>query len=955
MNEKPMQYNHKEIEKKWQGVWDEKGVYKTADQKAGAENEYILVEFPYPSGDLHVGHWYAFAITDIYAKYRRMLGKNVLFPVGFDAFGLPAENAAIKNNLNPREWTFSNIEFMKTQMKRMGASFDWEHLVVTCSPEYYKWTQWLFLKFLENNLAYQSETNVNWCPSCKTVLANEQVTGGKCERCGTEVIQKKMKQWQLGITKYADRLIDDLDTLDWPHAIKEAQKNWIGRSEGSLIPFKVVFEKADTSDTEISFEVFTTRADTLFGVSYVVLAPESDLVQSLLEKVSNRAEVEAYISQTSKKTEMDRIADNKEKTGVQLQGVFVINPTNNEQVPVFISDYVLAGYGTGAVMAVPAHDERDFTFAKKFNLPIKEVVIPSMVDTRNPPVTGKEYVIRKNVHPIVRNNKGEYLCLKWKKHDWTTFPMGGVEDGEDIVEAAKREVYEETGYKNLKFIEILGGPVRAEYFAAHKDQNRVAITQAVVFELIDEENDPIKQEEADSHEVFWMPIKEATTERMTHTEMIIWIERLSGSEKIFTDEGSLINSKQFDNLTSSEAAQKITEFVGGKMTKNYRLRDWLVSRQRYWGCPIPVIHCAKCGVVAVPEADLPVVLPEISDFMPREDGKSPLAKATEWLNVKCPKCGGDAERETDTLDTFIDSSWYYLRYVDPKNDAEFASKEKQDKWLPVNFYSGGSEHTTMHLLFARFFHKALFDFGLVKSNEPFTTRLNRGLILGPDGNKMSKSKGNVINPDEIVERLGADTVRGYLSFIGPYNEPGNYPWDLNGVVGIRRFIEKMCRVKVASETSLEVKKELSKTIKKVSEDYQKLKFNTALAQLMIFTNLAEKNSISKEDYQTYLKLVFPIFPHVAEELWSESGGEGLIVESSWPEQIEIDLSNEQKIINISINGKFRGTVEVSPEADEAEVQKIAFDNPNIAKWLDGKTIKKTIYVKGKLLSFVIEA
>jgi leucyl-tRNA synthetase len=797
-------YNHKEIEKKWQEVWDEKGVYKTADQKTGAENEYILVEFPYPSGNLHVGHWYAFAVTDIYAKYRRMLGKNVLFPVGFDAFGLPAENAAIKNNLNPREWTLSNIESMKIQMKSMGASFDWEHLVVTCSSEYYKWTQWLFLKFLENNLAYQSETNVNWCLSCKTVLANEQVSGGKCERCGNEVIQKKMKQWQLGITKYADRLIDDLDNLDWPHAIKEAQKNWIGRSEGSLIPFKVV-------ESEISFEVFTTRADTLFGVSYVVLAPESDLVQNLLEKVSNRTEVEAYISQTSKKTEMDRIADNKDKTGVQLQGVFVINPANNEQVPVFISDYVLAGYGTGAVMAVPAHDERDFAFAKKFNLPIKHVI----VDSKN------------------------------------------------------------------------------------SDQNIL--------------------------------------------------------EKVFPDEGVLTNSNQFDNLTSADAAKKITEFVGGKMTKNYRLRDWLVSRQRYWGCPIPVIHCAKCGVVAVPEADLPVVLPEISDFMPREDGKSPLAKATDWLNVKCPKCGGDAERETDTLDTFIDSSWYYLRYVDPKNDTEFASKEKQEKWLPVNFYSGGSEHTTMHLLFARFFHKALYDFGLVKSTEPFTTRLNRGLILGPDGNKMSKSKGNVIDPDEIVERLGADTVRGYLSFIGPYNEPGNYPWDLNGVVGIRRFIEKMCRVQSGTETSLEVKKELSKTIKKVTEDYQKLKFNTALAQLMIFTNLAEKNSISKEDYQTYLKLVFPIFPHVAEELWNQSGGEGLIVESSWPEQIEIDLSNEQKIINISINGKFRGTIEISPEANEVDVQKIAFETPNIAKWLEGKIIKKTIYIKGKLLSIVTEA
>ena len=956
MNEKQIQYNHKEIEKKWQGVWDEKGVYKTADEKAGAENEYILVEFPYPSGNLHVGHWYAFAVTDIYAKYRRMLGKNVLFPVGFDAFGLPAENAAIKNNLNPREWTLSNIEFMKTQMKSMGASFDWEHLVVTCSPEYYKWTQWLFLKFLENNLAYQSETNVNWCPSCKTVLANEQVTAGRCARCESEVIQKKMKQWQLGITKYADRLIDDLDTLDWPHAIKEAQKNWIGRSEGSLIPFKVV-------DSEISFEVFTTRADTLFGVSYVVLAPESDLVQSLLEKVSNRVEVETYISQTSKKTEMDRIADNKEKTGIQLQGVFVINPTNNEQVPVFISDYVLAGYGTGAVMAVPAHDERDMAFAKKFNLPIKQVILPVFKDYTPTCKPNEEItsVNRRSVICVVKHwSEDKYLMLQWKKANWRTPITGGMEEGENPIETGLREIQEETGYKNVKAIRQSEFNVVGYYYNPVKNVTRFEEQTPILYQLENDEQTEISEEEKEKHDLVWIEKSEVKkfldfdpSNYDSRVSVFAWEQSMNPAA--FPDEGVLTNSDKFNGLTSADAQQKITEFVGGKMTKNYRLRDWLVSRQRYWGCPIPVIHCAKCGVVAVPEANLPVVLPEISDFMPREDGKSPLAKATDWLNVKCPKCGGDAERETDTLDTFIDSSWYYLRYVDPKNANEFASKEKQDKWLPVNFYSGGSEHTTMHLLFARFFHKALFDFGLVKSTEPFTTRLNRGLILGPDGNKMSKSKGNVIDPDELVERLGADTVRGYLSFIGPYNEPGNYPWDLNGVVGIRRFIEKVFRVKIATETSPEVRKELSKTIKKVTEDYQKLKFNTALAQLMIFTNLAEKNSISKEDYQTYLKLVFPIFPHVAEELWSESGGEGLIVESSWPEQIEIDLSNEQKIINISINGKFRGTVEVSPEADEAEVQKIALDNPNIAKWLEGKTIKKTIYVKGKLLSFVIEA
>jgi leucyl-tRNA synthetase len=820
MNEKQIQYNHKEIEKKWQKVWQEKQVYKTPNQKEGAENEYILVEFPYPSGNLHVGHWYAFAVTDIYAKYRKMLGKNVLFPIGFDAFGLPAENAAIKRNLNPREWTYSNIEYMITQLKSMGASFDWDRKIVTCDPEYYKWTQWLFIKLLENDLAYQSETNVNWCPSCKTVLANEQVSGGKCERCDSEVNQKKMKQWQFRITKYADKLVDDLDNLSWPHAIKEAQRNWIGRSEGSLISFKIHFERVDTGGEavngidenfltdQISFQVFTTRADTLFGVTYVVLAPESDLVQKLLNKVFNQKEVIEYIAQTSKKTEMDRISETKNKTGIRLEGVFAINPANNESVPIFISDYVLAGYGTGAVMAVPAHDERDFLFAKKFNLAIKQVITK----------------------------------------------------------------------ENENFLELI---------------------------------------------------------------------------KPFTEEGVLINSGKFDGLTSANASQKITEFVSGKITKNYRLRDWLISRQRYWGCPIPIIHCPKCGAIPVPENELPVKLPEISDYLPREDGKSPLAKASEWLNVKCPNCGESAERETDTLDTFIDSSWYYLRYLDSRNDNDFSNLENQQNWLPVDFYSGGSEHTTMHLLFARFFHKVLFDIGLTKNNEPFQNRLNRGLILGPDGNKMSKSKGNVVDPDEIVERLGADTVRGYLAFIGPYNEPGNYPWDSNGVVGIRRFIEKIYRLKISEKTSENVNRELAKTIKKINQDYQKLKFNTALAQLMIFINLAEKESLSKEDYKIFLKLIFPIFPHLAQELWSIHIDNNLIIEQKWPDEIKIDTENEIKKITVHINGKMRGILEIQGHEDESELLEKIKNSQNISKWLVNKTIKKTIYIKNKIFSLVV--
>jgi leucyl-tRNA synthetase len=953
MNDKPNQYNHKEIEKKWQENWAQKEVYKTKEGEKN--NEYILVEFPYPSGNLHVGHWYAFAVTDIYAKYRRMTGKNVLFPVGFDAFGLPAENAAIKNNLNPREWTYSNIDFMKGQLNRMGASFDWERLVITCSPEYYKWTQWLFLKFLENDLAYQSETNVNWCPSCKTVLANEQVTGGHCERCDSEVIQKKMKQWQFKITKYADRLIDDLDTLDWPHAIKEAQRNWIGRSSGSLLPFKI-------ADSDISFKVFTTRADTLFGVTYVVLAPESEIVKGLLEKVSNREAVEKYIAETSKKTEMDRIADVKEKTGVILEGIFAINPTNNEKVPVYIADYVLAGYGTGAVMAVPAHDERDFEFAKKFNLEIRQVILPVFKDY-TPTCKPDEKITpinRRSVICIVKHwNEDKYLMLQWKKANWRTPITGGMEEEENPAETGLREIQEETGYKNVKVVRQSEFNVVGYYYNPIKSVTRFEEQTPVLYQLENDEQTEISEEEKEKHDLVWIEKSEVKKfldfdQPNYDSRVSVFAWEQSMNPTAFPDEGVLTNSDKFNGLSSADAQEKITNFVGGEMTNNYRLRDWLISRQRYWGCPIPVIHCAKCGPVAVPEADLPVVLPEISDFLPREDGKSPLAKATDWLNVKCPKCGGDAERETDTLDTFIDSSWYYLRYLDPKNENNFSSLEKQKNWMPVEFYSGGSEHTTMHLLFARFFHKVLFDLKLVETPEPFKNRLNRGLILGPDGNKMSKSKGNVVDPDEIVERLGADTVRGYLSFIGPYNESGSYPWDPNGVVGIRRFIEKVCRIEISTETSPEVKKELAKTIKKVSEDYQKLKFNTALAQLMIFTNLVSKNGIAKSDYEIFLKLIFPIFPHVAEELWSNLGNTDMLVESSWPENIEIDEKTDIQKLTIHINGKMRGVIETDFEADEAKVKETVLANPEISKWLTDKTIKKTIFIKGKLFSIVTD-
>jgi len=738
------EYNPKEIEKKWQEKWEKEKLYLTPDSVEGKENEYVLVEFAYPSGNLHVGHWYAFSVPDMYARYRRMLGKNVLFPMGFDAFGLPAENAAIKNNLNPREWTFSNIDYMRGQLHSMGASFDWSREVITASPEYYKWTQWLFLKFFEKGLAYQSETPVNWCPGCKTVLANEQVVAGVCERCGSTVEKRNMLQWNLKITDYADRLIDDIESLDWPKPIKDAQKNWIGRSEGAEIDFD-------------NIKVFTTRPDTIFGATFVAVAPE--IAKKLIGQ------------DFGIKSETER--ENKEKLGVDT-GLKVKNPANGEMIPVWVVNYVSADYGTGAIMGVPADDERDEEFAKKFNLPIL-----------------KDY---------------------------------------------KKAGFEDFGTKKTTF----------------------------------------------------------------------------------------------------------------------KLRDWVVSRQRYWGCPIPIIHCEKCGAVAVPEEDLPVVLPEVDDYLPSDDGKSPLSKVSTWVNVKCPKCGGDANRETDTLDTFIDSSWYFMRYADPKNEKEFASKEKLEQWMPVNFYSGGAEHTNMHLLYSRFFHKVLFDLDLVRENEPYLRRMNRGLILGPDGHKMSKSKGNVVDPDDYVERLGADTVRTYLAFIGPYNEVGSYPWNPDSIVGIRRFLERVWNV---SQTKIDTgnldEKLIHQSIKNITESLERLKMNTAVPTLMTFINTAEKSGLTSEQFEIYLKLLAPFAPHIAEELWHTLNHTESIHLESWPKFDAEKLMSGEVTMGVQVNGKHRANVTVSTEASEEEIKEKVLDLPEVKRWLDGATPKRIIVVLAKIVNIVV--
>ena len=793
-----MIFDHQSIEQKWQKSWRADNIYGVADMVSDKENFYLLVEFPYPSGDLHVGHWYAFAVTDIIARYKRMQGYNVLFPIGFDAFGLPAENAAIKRGLDPKQWTYDNMTSMRKQIELMGTSFATDREVVTCDPTYYKWTQWLITQLFENNLMYRSTQNVNWCPSCNTVLANEQVVAGTCERCDNEVEQKEMPQWSVKITEYADRLIDDLDDLDWPESIKDSQRNWIGRSYGAQLSFVVV-------NNELKIDVFTTRPDTLFGATYMVLAPEHAGITELQNQIENWDEVEAYITTAGKKSDLER-QENKEKTGVELKGVTAINPGTGEEIPIWIADYVLAHYGTGAIMAVPAHDERDYEFAQKFKLPIIEVI--------------------------------------------------------------------------------------------------------------------------------------------QHVE-----------EDVFTGTGTVINSGEFDGLQSEEAKEKITESVEGTMTATYRLRDWSIGRQRYWGCPIPIVYDPEGKPHAVPKEHLPWLLPEDVDHTP--DGTSPLARSQE-LKERTEKIFGKGwTSEVETMDTFVDSSWYYLRYADPGNTEEFVTKEAEQSWLPVDFYSGGAEHTTMHVLYSRFFHKALYDLGLVSTSEPYTTRLNRGLILGPDGNKMSKSKGNVINPDDVVAKLGADTVRTYLAFIGPYNEVGNYPWDTDGIVGVRRFLERIVRLheKIVNdhEDSTGVIQELHKAIKKVGDEIESKKLNTSVAALMSLIKAWEKESIiSSEAYLALIQLVAPFAPHLAEEMWERLGMEGSVHMSKWPDFDPKLLIASEVTIVVQVNGKVRDSFVGDPNMAQESAEKEACGLPGVQKHIQDKELIKIIYVPGKLVNIVVK-
>ena len=802
-----MKYNHKAVEEKWQKIWEDKGVFHASDDTE-KEKFYALIEFPYPSGQgLHVGHPRPYTALDTVARKRRLEGYNVLYPIGWDAFGLPTENYAIKNHIHPEIVTKKNIARFKKQIQSLGISFDWSREINTTDPEYYKWTQWIFIQLYKHGLAYKKEMNVNWCTSCKCVLANEEVVNGVCERCGSEVVHKVKSQWMLKITEYADRLINDLDLVNYPDRVKAQQKNWIGRSKGAEVDF--------TTTTGDTLTIYTTRADTLHGATYMVISPEHPMIEKWADKISNMDEIKKYQEAAARKSDFERTEVAKEKTGVRIDGVNAINPVNNKEIPIFISDYVLVSYGTGAIMAVPAHDTRDWEFAKKFDLPIIEVV------------------------------------------------KGGNVQEEAYTDCAK---------------------------------------------------------------------------------------------------GIMVNSGMLDGLTVDEAKKKIIDWLTsegkGHSKVNYKLRDWVFSRQRYWGEPIPMVYCEKCGYVPIDEKDLPLRLPMVESYEPTDNGESPLAKMTDWINTTCPCCGGKAKRETDTMPQWAGSSWYYLRYMDPHNKNAIASKEALNYWSPVDRYNGGMEHTTLHLLYSRFWHKFLYDIGVVPTPEPYAKRTSHGMILGENGEKMSKSRGNVVNPDEIVDEYGADTMRLYEMFIGDFEKAA--PWSKASIRGCRRFVERYWNLQSVLIDGDKIRPELegafNKAIKKVGEDIENIKFNTAIATLMALINdISNVKSINKEELRIFSILLNPFAPHVTEEVYEACKlGNGILAEAEWPEYDESKCVDESVEIVVQVNGKIKAKLNIPVDADKDAVLDLAKNDENVKKAIDGMKIIKEIVVPKKLVNLVVK-
>lgn len=948
-------YNTKEIEERWQNFWKENKLFN-ASNKSDKEKYYLLVEFPYPSGSgLHVGHVRSYTALDGIARLKRMQGYNVLFPMGWDAFGAPAEQYAIKNHIHPKKAVEENISVFKSQLESMGYSFDWDREFSTTDPEYYKWTQWQFLKFYENGLAYKAEKEINWCPQCKTGLSNEDAAGGVCERCGSRTEKKLKNQWILKMTAYADRLIDGLKDTEFLEKIKTAQINWIGKSIGAEVDFKL-------KDTEDILRVFTTRCDTLFGVTAMVLSPEHVYLKKYEDRIKNIDEVKSYQQEAKNKSEIERTDMTKEKTGVKIDGLKAINPVNNEEIEIWISDYVLASYGTGAIMTVPAHDERDYEFAKKFNIPITQVIAKSFIGEDESKIReDKPFTERNVVNAIIKHpTENKYLCVQNKKFGWINFVMGGIEDNETPIDTAKREIIEETGYTDINIEKELEFIYFDNFYAAHKDVNRHITCHTVVGKLNSLEEKERSEEEKDLADVLWINEKELI-EKLTTNAHKYDATRVLNNESAMVEDGIHINSGFLDGLNKEEAIEKMLEYLEenncGRKTINYRLQDWVFSRQRFWGEPIPMIHCEKCGWVPVPENELPVLLPEVTAYEPTETGESPLAGITEWVNTTCPKCGGPGTRETDTMPNWAGSSWYWLRYMDAKNDECFADFGALKYWGMVDLYNGGMEHATRHLLYARFWHQFLYDKGLVPTKEPFKKRVAHGMILNSDGKKFSKSSGNGVRPEDMVNKYGADALRTFEMFIGDYEKDAS--WNEEGLKGCKRFLDRVYRLKDKlneKDTYTEsLENIINKTIKKVTEDILSMNFNTAVSALMILTNEYEKeDTISKKDYRILLTLLNPIAPHITEELVNINNLGEAICKTKWPTYDESKLVDSVVTIAVQVNGKLRGSMEVPNGTKNEELIRLAKELENVQKHLIDKEIIKEIVVPNKIVNLVVK-
>lgn len=961
-------YDPKAIEPKWQQYWDEHQTYR-AETDPSREKFFGLIEFPYPSGaGLHVGHPRSNTAMDVITRYHRMNGKNVLFPIGFDSFGLPTENFAIKTGRPPKEITDENIATFTRQLKALGFGFDWSRAVTTSEPEYYKWTQWIFLQLYKQGLAYKTNQPINWCPKDKIGLANEEVVDGCCERCGNPVEKRNKEQWMLAITKYADKLLAGLNEVDYISRARTQQENWIGRSEGAEIEFELLFTKnpADNdrrgpNGEKAKITVFTTRPDTLFGATYLVLAPEHLWVTLAIDNnhdvLENKSEVVAYVEAAKHKTDIERSALDKEKTGVELRGVKAINPATGEQIPLFVADYVLGGYGAGAIMAVPAHDERDWEFAKKFGLPIRKVVAAEVGAHWKKPEK------RVGVYAVVQDLNGNYLIQWDKKELHHRLPGGTRHDGETLQEVLSREFKEETGYRNFEIESKIGSSFSNIITGSSKKEVRYERIGFVVKLLNDEQDVVNSEEDVDRFEYKWVTIDEAKDLFAKNPQQTGEWEILLQHHKpsVFIDTGVSVESEFLNGLTTAEAKEKIISWLEekgiGQRKVQYKLRDWVFSRQRYWGEPIPLVHCEKCaGWVPLPVDQLPLTLPEVEKYLPTDTGESPLAAITEWVNTTCPQCGGPARRETDTMPNWAGSSWYFLRYTDPKNDKELASKEALKYWTPVDWYNGGMEHTVLHLLYSRFWNQFLFDIGVVPTLEPYKKRTSHGMILAKGGEKMSKSKGNVVNPDEMVDQYGADALRTYIMFMGPFDQA--VEWDTNGLVGVRRFLDKVWnlqdKVSDSAVTNPKVVTQLHQTIKKVTDDIANMSFNTSVAKLMELANaITAEEKIAQADYQIFIKLLSVFAPHIAEELWSTHGTGGSVALASWPQyQAELAKSTEVTVA-VQVNGKVRAELVVSPDIAEVDIKAQALAHESVQKWLEGREPKKIIYVPGRLVSIVV--